>query len=211
MNFGSAERYLLVFHRNFIHRHVLLMHYLPMILCIIYPLLLYVCLIFVYPCTNQFDFTLITCGGPCYFFESSLSTADQLINIALPLTAATIINITLLIRVLCQKRRMKQQGMWKKNRRLVLQLLSFVVLHNLVWLPLLFATLIMLYGKVEDPFFIQLNIDILPYGIYVVVLLCPCILIFSLPELWPTFLIRRISSRTDIHAAHVTVPGHRVD
>ena len=151
MNFGSAERYLLVFHRHFIHRHVLLMHYLPMIICIIYPLLLYVCLIFVYPCTNQFDFTLITCGGPCYFYEPSLSTADQLTNIALPLIAATIINVTLVIRVLCQKRRMKQQGMWKKNRRLVLQLLSFVILHNLVWLPLLFATLIMLYTKVDDP------------------------------------------------------------
>lgn len=210
MNFGSVERYLLVFHRNFIHRHVILLHYLPMIICIVYPVLLYVGLIFFYPCINQFDYTLITCGGPCYFYEAALSTFDQLINIGLPLTAATITNAALIIRILCQKRRMKQQNMWKKNCRLVLQLISFVIIHNLIWMSLLYLTLIMLYAKIDDPIFIQLNTDTLPYGIYVVILLCPCILIFSLHELWPDFVSRRHFFRREVHNAHVPIPGQRI-
>lgn len=195
MAFGSVERYILVFHRNVLQQHTLIMHYLPISFSLLYPFLLYFGSIFIYPCVNQFDFTMLACGGPCYFYEPILSTFDQFVDIALPVTAGTIANITLIARVLIQKRRMKQQRMWKKNRRLIVQLLAFVILHNLLWWPLLVVTLVMLYSPMRNPLLVQLSIDILPYGIYIVILLCPFVLILGLPETWPHLFSRWVQSK----------------
>ena len=199
MAFGSIERHMLVFHRNVLQKHVVIMHYLPIVLSFLYPFLLYMGLIFIHPCVNQFDFTMITCGGPCYLYEPTLSTFDQFANIALPVLIDTTANLTLGIRVLSQKRRMNQQRMWKKNRRLIIQLLAFVILHNIVWWPLLAITLVILYSPVTDPTLVQFNIDILPYGIYVVILLCPFVLILGLPEAWPRLFPRWIQRHGTTH------------
>ena len=186
MSFGSIERYLLVVHRNVVQRHVIIMHYLPIVLCILYPFLLYLVLIFFYPCVNRFNFAMITCGGPCYLFETVASTLDQFVDIGLPLSSGAVANAMLFIQVLRQKRRMKIQRMWTRNRRLILQLLSLVLLHSLIWFPMLITTLIMLYSSsLSQPWLVQLNIDILPNGIYIVILLQPFISMLSLPEVWP--------------------------
>ena len=44
--YGSIERYLLVFHNQFIKRHLTLLHYLPILFCIVYPFIFYVDLFF---------------------------------------------------------------------------------------------------------------------------------------------------------------------
>jgi len=91
------------------------------------------------------------CGGPCYLFEPWLSALDAILDLALPLAICTIFNIVLLLRVLRQKHRMKQQQMWKKNRRLIIQLLSIVILHNIVWFPVIISLLIILFSPVSLP------------------------------------------------------------
>jgi hypothetical protein len=166
---------------------------------------MYIGLIFVYPCLNQFDFTLMICGGPCYFFEPSLSTIDEVVNITLPLAIASVANVTVVIRVVCQKRRMKQQKMWSKNRRLIVQLLSFVILHNIVWLPLLVTTIMMLYSTTTNIVLMQLSINILPYGIYAVILICPMIMIFSLPETWPAYFRSRLNMGKTTNIVGLTI------
>ena len=185
MGFGSIERYLLIFNRNWILKHIVMMHYVPIVFSMVYPFLLYIGLIYFYPCANQFDYTITACGGPCYFFEAFVSSLDQLVNIGLPLLVGSMANLVLIMRVLYQKRRMKQQGMWKKNRRLIVQLLSLVLIHNVIWIPLLVVTLIMVFSPVPDPFIVQLNLNVLSYGIYVVILLCPFVSMMSVPDIWP--------------------------
>ena len=185
MAFGSVERHFLVFYRPVLNAHLVILHYIPLALCIIYPTVLYTYLVFFYPCVNAFDFSLLTCGGPCYYYEAALSIFDQFANIVLPINVATIANIALIARVLHQKRRMKQQRMWKKNRRLIAELLSFVILHNIVWLPMLITSLMMFYSSSRSIILVQLNINILPYGIYVVILLCPFLLAMGLVDVWP--------------------------
>ncbi|CAF1174160.1 unnamed protein product [Rotaria sordida] len=185
MGLTAIERYLLVFHNQFLHQHLIVLHYIPMIFCIIYPIGLYTYLIFFYPCINQFTYTMITCGGPCYFFETRISILDQFIDLVFPVTVSSLASLALLSRVLWQKRRMQQGRMWQKNRRLLIQLLYIVILYNLVWLPMIICSSIMLFSPIPQPFLIELSINILPYGIYIVILVCPFVSLMSLPELWP--------------------------
>ncbi|CAF2686783.1 unnamed protein product [Rotaria sp. Silwood2] len=185
MGFTAIERYLLVFHRQFLQQHLVVLHYIPMILCIIYPIGLYTYLIFFYPCINQFTYTMITCNAPCYFYETTISTFDQFIDLIFPVVVSSLASLVLLSRIVWQKRRMQQRQMWKKNRRLLIQLLYIVILYNLVWLPMIICWLVIILSPVPQPFLVELSINILPYGIYIVILLCPFVSLISLPELWP--------------------------
>ena len=72
MAHGCVERYLLIFSRIFFNKHLILLHYGPLIFCLIYPPLLYIGLIVIYPCQNSFDYTQFVCGGPCYVYEVCL-------------------------------------------------------------------------------------------------------------------------------------------
>ncbi|CAF3567756.1 unnamed protein product [Rotaria sp. Silwood1] len=128
---------------------------------------------------------MFTCGAPCYFYETTISTFDQFFDIIFPVVVSSLASLVLLSRVVWQKRRMQQRQMWKKNRRLLIQLLYIVILHNLVWLPMVICWLIIIFSPVPQPFLVELSINILPYGIYIVILVCPFVSLISLPELWP--------------------------
>ena len=215
MGHVATERYLLVFHHLFLNRHLIILHYLPMIGCVAYPVVLYVYLILFYPCTNQFDFTMITCGGPCYFYQATISIFDEFVNLVFPVMVSSVASLALLGRILRQKRRMQQHQMWRKNRRLVVQLLYIVFLHNVVWLPMVICSSILLFSTTAQPVLVALSINILPNGIYVVILLCPFVSLMGLPELWPNFT-RRIrpwltvhdSMKTTRHSAIVPANKH---
>ena len=212
MGLLAVERYLLVFHRHFLDRHLILLHYLPMVFCVVYPIILYAYFVFLYPCDPQFDFTMMTCGGPCYFYEPAVSTFDQFINLVFPVLVSSSASLLLLFRVIRQKQHMQQQNIWRKNRRLVLQLLYVVVLHNLIWLPMIICSTIMLFSPTVQPLLIELSINILPYGIYVVILLCPFMSLMGLPELWPEFARKIRPLATNHHSMlratkHSTVHG----
>ena len=186
----AIERYLMVFHRIGFRQHQLIVHYLPMIFCCIYPIVLYFSFIFFYPCTNQFDYTMVICRGPCYFYQAAISTFDQFINLVLPVVISSVACVTLLVRVIRQKQRMQQHQMWRKNRRLVIQLLYVIVLHNIIWLPMVVCSTIMFFSPISNALLVDLSINILPMGIYVVILLNPFISLMSLPELWPQMNLR---------------------
>lgn len=138
---------------------------------------------------------MVTCGGPCYFFDPTIGTFDQCINLVLPAAVSTFASTALLYRVIRQKQRMQQHRMWRKNRRLVLQLLYIVILHNIVWLPMVICSSIMFFSTISQSILVDLSINILPNGIYIVILLCPFISLNSLPELRPYFR-RHISPLT---------------
>jgi hypothetical protein len=209
MCYGSIERYLFIFHRHFVHRHLILLHYLPITFFILYPLILYIGLICFYPCINQFDYTMIICGGPCYLYKPILSAIDTILDLALPLGVCTIANIMLLIRVLRQKHRMRQQHMWKKNRRLVIQLLSIVILHNIVWFPVIICLLIIQFSPVSLPIIIDITINRFPFGYYMVVMLCPFVSLIGLPELWPNFFNNAIRPTTNNLIVPIMIDQHR--
>ncbi|CAF3458080.1 unnamed protein product [Rotaria sp. Silwood2] len=187
---ASIERYLLVFHHVFIYHHLIIFHYLPIIFSIIYPFLFYFGFIFFYPCVSQYDYTKITCQGPCYLFERIPGSIDLLINITLPLCISILSNIFLLCRVFHQKHRMKQQQKWKKNRHLVIQLISIVIVHNLVWLPIIICLLIELFSSVVDQILIDLSVNLFTYSIYIVIMICPFVSLLGLHDVRQQFIPR---------------------
>lgn len=180
--YGSIQRYLLVFHGHLVQRHVILFHYAPIVFCLVYPNLAYFGLIVLYPCVKQYDYTKVTCQGPCYLFERLPGSIDLLLHLTLPLSLCVLANLFLLIRVLLQKHRMKQQRKWKKNRHLVIQLLSIVIVHNLIWLPIIICLLHTLFAPAVDQVLIDLSVNLFTYSIYVVIMICPFVAMMGLPD-----------------------------
>ena len=189
ITFASIQRYLLVFHNNLVRRHLFLLHYLPIIFCLTYPCLFYFGLILFYPCVQRYDYTKITCQGPCYLFERIPGTLDLFINLVFPLTICVCTNVILLFRILHQKHRMKQQNKWKKNRSLVIQIVSIVFVHNLIWLPIVVCLLINLFSPVPQQFFIDLSVNLFTYSIYMVIMICPVISVFIFSDLRKNFFV----------------------
>lgn len=74
MAYGCIERYFLIFHRAFFNKHLIALHYVPIVFFLIYPFLLYVGLIIIYPCRINFDYTQSICGNPCYLYKVSFIT-----------------------------------------------------------------------------------------------------------------------------------------
>jgi hypothetical protein len=69
MAYGCVERYFLIFYRVFFNKHLILLHYGPLVFLLIYPPILYFGLIVIYPCQTNFDYTQFVCGGACYQYE----------------------------------------------------------------------------------------------------------------------------------------------
>ena len=72
MAYGCVERYFLIFCRVFFNKHLIVLHYGPLVFFLVYPPLLYFGLIVIYPCQTNFDYTQSVCGGACYEYEVSL-------------------------------------------------------------------------------------------------------------------------------------------
>ena len=99
MSYGSVERNLLIFYRPFLFRHLIVLHHVPIVLCIVYPLVFYTSIIYGYPCVNALDYTMNLCGGPCFTFDRVPSVLDLLVNLALVELIGVFANIVLVTRV----------------------------------------------------------------------------------------------------------------
>jgi hypothetical protein len=108
---------------------------------------------------------------------------DLLTNLTLPLSICILADLTLICRVLYQKHRMKQQNKWKKNRQLVIQLMSLVIVHNLIWFPVIICLLIVLFAPVVEQMLIDLSVNLFTYSVYVAVMICPFTSLLGLPSL----------------------------
>ncbi|CAF4048519.1 unnamed protein product, partial [Adineta steineri] len=122
MAWGSIHRYLLIFHdRLFLIAKKLVM---------IFP-----------PCLNSYDYTSPVCGEfPCYFDVPLLSIWDTVINSIVPTAITTIFSIIVLARVYIQKRRLNRANLWRRQRKMTIQLLSICILFLVANVPFNFVT-----------------------------------------------------------------------
>ena len=155
-------------------------------------------------CQESFDYGNQLCGGSCYQLDPALSTFDLLFAILLPLLLIIFCNCLLIFRVIYQKRRMLQRDMWRKNIRLVTQLLLVSVLHASVWMPVAIVIFITLFDSSAPPIVLDLQASFVLFNlVYISVLGNPVVSVFAIPEIkakiseltrrWkPGILIRRI-------------------
>jgi len=192
----SIQRHIFVFHSNMlrVRKKRLLFHDLPIIFSVAYPILLYIGLILIYRCDRDYwDFSTLWCAGnACYAMESKFWSAyDWIVNNGVPVFVILLANITLILRVLCQKRRIHQPISWQKQRRMTLQLFYISSLYFISWLPNVIIGVIKRISKIFA--MIEFQSNYLYDFIYLVCVFVPYIILTMIPELknW----IRRIIFR----------------
>ncbi|CAF3026029.1 unnamed protein product [Rotaria sp. Silwood2] len=132
---------------------------------------------------HTFDYTLPVCNDyPCYLDNIILGIWDSVVNSILPTFIICIFSLTILMRVQCRKQRaVSQRNQWRRQRKMVIQLISSVLLYLIPNVPanlLIFAHLCGLPDSVGvEP---ELYFDFL---CYFVILLYPFICLGFVSEL----------------------------
>jgi hypothetical protein len=184
MAWGSIERYLLIFYdRIFLNKKKrFIFHYFPLIILLLYIFIFYIIAIFFPPCQNTYDYILPLCNdSPCYLNDHILGVLDSVINNIIPVIIMSFASLVFLIRVYYQKRRLHQANIWRKQRKMTIQLLCFCTLYLIPNIPqnvFIFAQLCGLSKNIGVQ--IQLYFDFL---CYFVTLLYPFVCLGSLTDL----------------------------
>ena len=193
MAWGSVHRYLLTFHDQlFLNKNKrLIFHYVPLTSLLAYILIFYAVAIIFPPCTNKYDYTLPVCNDfPCYLDHPVLGIIDSIVNNILPVIVIVLFSFILVIRVYCEKRRLRQQNVWRRQRKMSIQLVCCSVLYLIPNLPLNVLVFARLCGLSKD-----VGVDAQRYFdflCYFVVFLYPFICLASVSELRKKINWRRL-------------------
>lgn len=195
----SLQRHLLIFHAHILHNHFkrYVFYYLPLIFCIIYPLVFYIIVILFYPCDGtQWDFTLNLCGNTvCYNIDNRvLNIFDWTVNYGLSNMIIFLGNLSLIIRVINQRLRHHHHISWRKQRRMTLQLLSISSLYLFAWIPNLIISVILQIYSLN--ILADIQTKYIMDCLYLIWLLLPWIYLGLLPEftkwIWKYLSFRNI-------------------
>jgi hypothetical protein len=181
----SIQRHILIFQPHTLNSRLrrFLLHHLPLLFCIIYPIVLYLILVVFYPCDGiQWDFQLNVCGlANCYLVYSKvLGTFDWAVDNGLPIVIIIIANAALVIRVVRQKRRRHQLVSWRNQRRMTLQLLSVSCLYFIAWFPNLVIGIVQ--QLFSPTFLVDIQFDYIFDLTYLICLVLPWICLRLFPE-----------------------------
>ena len=181
----SIQRHFLIFNHHLfgIPWKRVLLHHLPILVCVIYPITLYLVLIVFAKCDGtQWDYSSSVCGyANCHLvYSEALATFDWTAQNGLPTMIILFANIILLIRVIRQKLRFQRGIHWRKQRRMTLQLLSISILFLISWLPSLIIGLAQILFNRSFAVDIQKNYTI--ELIYLVCFFLPWISLAQLPR-----------------------------
>lgn len=174
MAWASIDRYLLIFHYRL--RDTFLRHDIPILGTCTLVVIWYITLTFTHPCEpDWFDGTQFLCGVPCFGSDTAVVTADWVLIVLLPTVLIVAFNLLLLGRVLFQKCRRhpgfeRRSFAWRKNRKLLIQLLGIIFVYCITQLPLAIFSLVRLFGPPD--FLIDISLLWLfytPYLIYIIV------------------------------------------
>jgi hypothetical protein len=122
----AINRYLIVFHKAFLLKYRIFCHYLPIVCIWLYlPCLhLYFIVFFPYAYTI-FDFSKEWCGGAMFEYFTFYVTWDTLFDTFTPIVIIVLFNLIIIAKATLSKK-IKTNGVskWKKNRRMLLQMIG---------------------------------------------------------------------------------------
>ncbi|UJR32524.1 hypothetical protein I4U23_019986 [Adineta vaga] len=181
----TIQRHILIFHDSIFRKRITrwLLYYVPLLLCFVYPFILYMVLIVFYPCDGlQWDYSSNVCGfANCHLvYSKTLSTFDWAAHNGMPTLIIILGNVSLIIRVIKQKRRHQQHITWRKQRRITLQLLAVSMLFLVAWLPGLVIALIQ--QTIDPNFAIDFQRNYALDLVYFMCIFLPWICIGQLPR-----------------------------
>lgn len=184
MAWAAFERHIVVFHSRWTsnQRGRLLAHYLPLLTLLVYIFAFYIYVFFIFACANPYDYRLPQCNAsPCYQADPLLGLWDFIGNNILPSLLVALFSGILLIRVVRQKRRLHQQVQWRKQRRLISQLLAISVLNIVINVPLNLVSLARLCGLPDD-YGVEAQ-HYFYFSCYFLIFFFPFVCLFSYPEI----------------------------
>jgi len=193
----SIQRHLLVFHHSCLQGHVKrwIFHYIPLIICLIYPGIFYLVVICFHRCNSSIYVESYSCSLPCYSEDFQLFSIDWFLNVVSPIITIILVNFVLLCRIIYSFKKLHypQTRIWKKRRKLILQFIPFSILYILGWLPTAILSLLERYF-LPNLYTNSPNLTYINYLNHFVYLLQPMICLFALPELFK-FLKKKIHRR----------------
>jgi hypothetical protein len=210
---ATIERHILIFHARWIStkKRRLYIHYAPLAVIPIYSFIYYSLIYFGPFCENSFD--SFVAGGiyiPCMFSRTFLGSWDLIVHQFIPTLIIIVFSFMLIARVIWQKRRLNQPLVWRRHRKMMIQLISIscvYIIFNCPWTFLIFA---FQYGLPPE----LANVPLLYAGYlyYYIFFIFPFVCCGSLAELrhkflnifFPRFIKRRIGPTT-ISGSHQPV------
>ncbi|CAF3636155.1 unnamed protein product [Rotaria socialis] len=189
--YTSIERYLLVFHKQCIVNHQLLLHYIPLGFAVSYAFGIYMYLVLLFPCTPSYQYDLMTfvCGGPCYMNAFVQSMYDTIVDTMLPPCVSLIFNILFIVRVIRLKRKVTPSilisNTLKKSRRMTLQLFAIRLMALINWMP--WVVIILVQDFYDPSFGEQFINNVIYYVPYFTCSASPFLALIGLPEIREEF------------------------
>ena len=181
---ATIERHILIFHDRWVstRRKRLLVHYLPLVVLLMYCLVFYVVLIFFPPCRNSYYNFLMICLFPCYSRIRILQIWDSFIHQIVPYVLILLFSGSLFARVLWQKYLLRHRVEWRRYRKMTIQLLSIALLYLLFFFPLVVGKILGFF-KIPSPLLTYEFVAYADYLSYLVIPLFPFICVMSLSDL----------------------------
>jgi hypothetical protein len=180
---ATVERHILIFHYKWVStkKKRLIVHYLPLVMLVLYCLSFYIVITFFPTCENIFDDYYIVCIQLCSFKSSKLYIYDTIVHQILPNLIVVVFSIALLLRVRHQKHRVGKSLQWRKHWKMTVQLLMVSILYLIFALPVTLVNFLHLCGL---PYAATANFrEYLLFFNYCMMLLCPFACALSLPQL----------------------------
>jgi hypothetical protein len=183
-SWAAIERHIFIFHSNMVNTlpKRIFVHYLPLAFVTFYTPIVYIYLIFLYPVEHTYDYTVLMCSGPYYYYgiPTWLIWYESLFHYVIPIFVLIIFSNTLFLRVILQKRRLRIAHGWRQYRKMTIQLF-FVSIIYLFDLPYIIVTIVRWSGlpdfgtDLQGPYFYYVN--------YIPIVLFPFAILATYPKL----------------------------
>lgn len=149
---ASVQRHILIYNSLLLNvrKRRWTLHYIPLIISVIYPMIFYSIFMFAYYCTVYFNYSDGWCAYPCYIDHAILYNIDWICNTITPVLIIVFANVTLIFRTFRSMKKVRQQHQrtWERQKKLTLQLLSFSLIYVIVYLP---TTIMAILRKLAFP------------------------------------------------------------
>ena len=181
----GIQRHMFIFNQHFLRNTWMrvVLHYLPLTFCVVYPSVFYIFAIVTYACdSNPWDYTKKLCGyGNCYLvYDKFLGTFDLFVNNCLPVLMDIVASMLLIGRVFMRKNRTGQSIRGRQQRRMLVQLFCLSSLYLVCWTPFL---VVIFVNVLQDPLFMNdIQMDYFSDMLYFVYFLLPWLCLGFFPE-----------------------------
>jgi hypothetical protein len=190
MAWASVERHFLIFYPSIFttRRQRILFHYIPLLItALVYPIMFSTVIVFLYPCSDEFNMTAIFCGYSCALRIPYIVIYARIAHNFVPTFIVVGSSLALLVRVIMQKRRvLRNQFTWRRCRRMIIQLMTIASLFLIVTMPVTFVSIVQYCCS--PTFGAAVQVPYLSFLIRFLNMLMPFVCLGLLPEIWPKLL-----------------------